>query len=115
MTHEFTKNTGIPLDTDILEEVPVRKLHTEYTEEDGKPVVKTSIKTVLEQQTVRYIHAPKEKLRCADGVHSFTCIDNHRYLFACKNCRFVRKVYPTTYIYEEDTGALIHRVTDKRI
>ena len=102
------KDFPFPLDTDIEEQVPVKKLGVDI-DEDGN--AKVSIRTVLEKQTVRYINAPKEKMRCKDGEHVFRSFKPSKWLFACVKCPFVRKVFPTTYRFEQSTGKLLHRKT----
>lgn len=101
-----------PLDTDIVEQVPVKKVSVE-ADKDGN--ITTSIKTIMEKQTVRYIHAPKEKFRCNDGDHVFRVFNMKKYMFACVKCPFVRKVYPSTYRFEESTGKLIHLETGQAV
>jgi Zn finger protein HypA/HybF involved in hydrogenase expression len=93
----------------------------EFTEEDVEiPTVKVdpetrrvSMTTKLEKQKTMYIESVKEKIRCKDGEHVFDCVDTHKYIFTCKNCRYSRQVYPSTYKFEN--GKLIHRVTGKVI
>ncbi len=101
-----------PLDTDIEEQIPVKKLGVDI-DEDGN--AKVSVKTVLEKQTVRYMNVPKEKHRCKDGEHVFRVFDSGKWMFACVNCPFVRKVYPTTYRFDEASGKLIHRRTGQSV
>lgn len=102
------KDFPFPLDTDIVEQVPVKKLSIDEVDEKTG-TAKFSVRTVLEKQTVRYINAPKEKARCRDGEHVFRVYNKKKYLFACTLCPFVRKVYPSTYMFKE--GKLIHRHT----
>ena len=111
---EFTKNTGIPLDVDIEEQVPVKKLVVDSFDEETE-TAKVSIKTVLEKRTVRYMHVPKTKHRCKDGEHVFRIFNRNKYLFACTLCPFVRKVFPTTYRFDRASGKLIHRITGQAV
>jgi len=99
-----------PLDTDIIEQIPVRKMTVDSIDEKTGSA-KYSVKTVLEEQTVRYINAPKERHRCTPGQHVFRVFNKKKYLFACVKCPFVRKVYPSTYMFKAETGQLIHRHT----
>lgn len=92
-----------PLNTFIEEEVPVKK--NRFDPQSGRI---TSV-TQMEKVKTMYIDAPAVKHRCKDGEHVFKCVDNHRYIFSCLNCRYSRKVYPTTYEFKD--GKLIHRIT----
>lgn len=109
---DFTQQTGIPLDKDVVEQVPVTKYVSEV-DEAGQ--IKTSVKSVMEQRTVRYTHVPKERVRCNTGDHVFRILDNRKYLFACTKCPFVRKVYPTTYTFDATSGKITHRITGQSI
>jgi len=101
-----------PLDTDIIEEVPVQKIRVDdINEKTG--AAKYSVKTVLERQTVRYIHAPKSKVRCKDGEHIFRPYDTRKGIFACTLCLYARKVFPSTYMFKD--GKLINRTTGRVI
>jgi hypothetical protein len=69
----------------------------------------------LEKQKTMYIHAPKEKIRCKAGEHSFICLDNHKYIFGCTKCSYKRIVYPVKYRYDRETKSLINRFTGEKI
>jgi hypothetical protein len=103
-----------PLDTDIEEQVPVKKVQIDEIDE-RKGTAKFSVKTVMEKQTVRYINAPKVKVRCKSGEHVFRPFKPKKWLFACKNCPFVVKVFPNTYKFDESTGKFINRKTGQAI
>jgi len=111
---DFTKDTGIPLDTDIEENIPVKKITVDEIDEK-RGTARFSVKTVMEKQTVRYMNVPKVRIRCPDGEHVFRILNKPKYLFACTKCPFVRKVYPSTYKYDQSTGKLIHRVTGRAV
>lgn len=98
-----------PLGQWTEEEVPVERISYD-------PRRKTFSKiTEMEKRKVMYVHAPKVKYRCKSGEHIFKVVDIHRYLFNCINCRYGRQVFPTTYKFNKDTGALIHKVTGERV
>ena len=101
------KEFPLPLDRDIIEQVPVPK-HS-FDPQTGK--IKTIIQ--MEQQTVRYMDIPKLKNRCKDGTHIFYPSHPKKWIFSCRNCNFSRKVYPHVYRFVD--GALIHKATGKRI
>lgn len=102
------KDFPYPLDTDIDEQIPVKKLGVTL---DDKGNARVSQKTVMTTQRVRYMNVPKVKHRCKDGEHIFKVLDSGKYLFSCTQCPFVRKVYPASYRFEESSGKLIHRYT----
>lgn len=103
------KDFNKPLGQWIEEDTVVKGL-------DFDPKTKTvSVQDKIVKTKTMYIHAPKDKLRCKDGEHVFAVVDKHKYIFQCKNCRFSRKVYPTTYRFDEATGALTHKYTDARV
>ena len=101
-----------PLDTDIEEQIPVKKIGVDI-DENGN--AKVSVKTVLEKQTVRYINAPKEKYRCKDGEHLFRVFNAGKWMFACINCPFVRKVLPTSHRFDLVSKKLINRRTGQAV
>lgn len=101
-----------PLNQDVVEQVPVEKIAIDF-DEKGRP--QASVKTVMQKQTVRYIHVPKSRIRCPAGQHIFRVYNMQKYLFACTKCPFVRKVFPTTYRFDEATGKLIHRITGQAV
>jgi hypothetical protein len=105
---EFQKNNpNVKLGEFTEEDIPVQGIKFD-------PETKSvSLTTKMEKQKVMYIDAPKEKVRCKDGEHFFECVDNHKYIFSCKNCHYSRQVYPTTYKFENHK--LIHRITGKVI
>ena len=112
MSDQDVKDFPFPLNQDIEEQVPVRKISVDEIDEKAG-TAKFSVKTVLEKQTVRYIHAPKSKARCKDGEHIFRVYHAKKGLFACTHCPYVRKVYPSTYMFKD--GKLIHRHTGRVI
>lgn len=108
------KDFPYPLDTDIEEQIPVRKVVVDDIDEK-KGTAKFSVRTVLEKQTVRYMNVPKVKHRCKDGGHVFRVLNAPKWLFGCTQCQFSRKVFPSTYRFEQATGKLIHRRTGRAI
>ena len=108
------KDFPYPLDTDIIEQVPVQKVSVdEIDEKTGS--AKFSVKTIMQQRTTRYINAPLVKARCKPGEHVFRVYNAKKWLFACTLCPFVRKVFPTTYRFDESTGKLIHVITGRAV
>lgn len=106
------KDFPFPLDTDIVEQVPVKKVGVDI-DENGKVNVK--VKTVMEKQTVRYMHVPKVRVRCPIGQHFWRVYVMRKWLFACTKCPFVRRVYPGTYRFIAETGKLINKKTGQEI
>jgi hypothetical protein len=104
---KFTEETGIPLNEEVEEQIPVKK----YKIENGK------VSTAIELETVKttYIEVKPQKIRCKDGEHVFRVVDGSKGLFKCENCGFHRQVYPSVYQYDQTTGALINKRTLKRI
>jgi len=96
-----------PLDTDIEEDIPVRK--NKFDPATGK--VYSVVE--LEKQKVRYINAPPEKHRCKPGDHTFIVINLKRSIFGCTKCQYSRMVYPTKYRYDEKTKKLINKFTQE--
>lgn len=104
------QNPNIKFGEEVTEQVPVKKV--QYNPETKKV---TSI-TELENIKTTYMNIPFEKYRCQDGTHVFEpTYPLTKYVFKCKNCRFSRKVYPVKYKFDEKTGALLNRFTNKRI
>lgn len=100
------KDFPFPLDTDIEEQIPVRKVSIdEIDEKTGR--AKFSVKTVMEKQTVRYMNAPKIKHRCKPGEHVFRVLDAKRGIFGCTLCQFAARIHPANYMFKD--GKLIHR------
>jgi len=106
------KDFPFPLDVDIEEQVPVRRVTVDNIDEK-KGSANYSVKTVMEKQTVRYMNVPKTKNRCKDGDHVFRPFNIKKGMFACTNCPYVRKVYPSTYRFVD--GKFIHRITGRAI
>lgn len=111
---KFTEKTGIPLDTDIEEQIPVRKVVIDSIDEKAG-TAKFSVKTVLEKQTVRYMNVPKSKYRCKDNEHTYRILAARKWLFGCTKCPFSRRVYPSTHTVDLTTGIIIHKATGRRI
>lgn len=111
-SEDFTRDTGILLDTDIDEQIPVRRVVVEDIDEK-KGTAKVSVKTIMEKQTVRYMHVPKVKIRCQDGEHIFRIFNMRKWMFACTKCLYVIKIYPSTYKYDQITGKITHRATGR--
>lgn len=108
------KDFPFPLDQDIEEQVPVKKIVVDEIDEK-KGSARFSVKTVMEKQTVRYMDVPKTKVRCGDGSHQWRPFDIRKGLFACIKCPYVRKVYPSTYRFDKETKQFIHRITGRAI
>lgn len=106
-SHSEEKKFPFPLNVDIEEQVPVKKM--KFDPESKEVTTAWS----MEKRTTRYIEVPKEKHRCANGEHIFKVIDGGRGIFACTLCPFRRKVYPSTYKFLD--GKLIHKITGKII
>ena len=105
--NKFTEETGIPLNEEVEEQIPVKK----YKIENGK------VSTAIELETVKttYIEVKPQKIRCKDGEHVFQVVDGSKGLFECTLCPFHRQVYPIRYMYDKAIGALIDKRTLKRI
>jgi len=104
---DFTKETGIPLNQFIEEDIPVQ--HLNYDPE--KKRVFSSYQ--LEKVKTMYINAPKEKHRCSSGQHVFELANQRKAIFSCTKCSFSKKVYPSTYMYINKK--LIHKITKKAV
>lgn len=102
---EDAKKFPFPLDVDIEEQIPVKKVKF-----DPKTERITSVYE-METRITRYMDVPKEKHRCKDGEHEFKCIDGGRGIFNCRHCPFTRKVYPSSYKFID--GKLIHKQTGR--
>lgn len=111
MSDQELKDFPYPINTDIEEEVPVKKISVDEIDEK-KGTAKFSVKTVMEKQTVRYLHVPKTKNRCKPGDHRFRPLDARKGYFGCTLCPYAVKIHPANYMFDE--GKLIHRRT-KRI
>ena len=105
MADKFTK----PLNQWVEEETPIQK--RTFDPESRRFITTTEIQRT---KTI-YYDVPKVKLRCQAGTHVFKVLDKHKYLFKCINCPFIRKVYPTTYKFDEKTGFLTHILTGTRV
>lgn len=108
------KDFPFPLDVDIEEQVPVKKIVVDDIDEK-KGSARFSVKTVMEKQTVRYMNVPKSKVRCKDGTHQFRPFNVKKGLFACLNCPYVRKIFPSTYRFDKESKQFIHRITGRAI
>ena len=95
-----------PLDQDIEEQVPVKRISVDEVDEKTGSA-KFSVKTVMEKQTVRYMHVPKVKARCKPGDHVFRVLDAKKGMFGCTLCPFAARIHPANYMFKE--GKLIHR------
>lgn len=100
-------NPHIKLGVDIEEEVPVLK-----NQFDPK-THKVSSVYQLEKVRTRYIDAPKEKVSCKTGGHNYRVADKHRWIFACNNCTFARRAFPTTHRFSN--GQLIRKDTNQLV
>lgn len=100
----FTRETGIPLDQDVTEQIPVRK--NVFDQKTG--TVRSTVQ--LENVTVRYIHSPKDKVSCNRGEHDFHVVDNRKWLFACRSCAIQKKVTPFSHKFIN--GKLISKRTN---
>lgn len=107
---DFTKKTGIPLNVDVVEQVPIRKITVDSIDEETGSA-KFSVKTVMETQTVRYLHSPKVRVRCNTGEHIFRPLDIKKGIFGCTKCPFAARIHPANYIFKD--GQLIHRDTKR--
>lgn len=110
MTNKNPEDFPYPLNTDIIEQVPVQKVSVDEIDEK-RGTAKFSVKTVMEKQTVRYIHAPKNKYRCKPGDHMFRVLDRKKGVFGCVHCQFAARIHPANYRFKD--GKLIHRRTGR--
>lgn len=110
MSDQELKDFPFPLDTDIEEQIPVRKISIDEVDEKTGGA-KYSIKTKMEKQTVRYIHAPKSKYRCKSGDHTFRVLDAQKGIFGCTLCPFAVRIHPANYMFKD--GKLTHRRTGR--
>lgn len=110
MTDKDLKDFPFPLDTDIEEQVPVQRISVDSIDEKTGSA-RFSVKTVMEKQTVRYIHAPKVKTRCRPGEHVFRPLDTRKGVFGCTLCPFAARIHPANYRFKD--GKLIHRRTHR--
>lgn len=99
-----------PLDTDLEQQIPVQRISVDNID-DRTGAATYSVKTVIEKQHVRYIHAPKERYRCQPGEHVFRVLNKKRGVFGCQKCQFAARIHPANYKY--DNGKLIHRDTGR--
>lgn len=104
MSKDNIEDFPFPLDTDVEETVPVQK--NSFNPDTGR-VTSTY---QLEKVKTRYIHAPKEKLRCKPGDHIFRVLDNRKWIFGCTICPFAKKVSPATFTFNK--GKLISKATE---
>jgi hypothetical protein len=100
------KDFPYPLDTDIEEQVPVKRISIDSVDEKTG-AARFSVKTVMEKQTVRYMDVPKTKYRCKPGEHVFRVLDKKKGVFGCTLCPFAAKIHPANYMFKD--GKLIHR------
>jgi hypothetical protein len=104
MSDKFPK----PLNVFVDEEIPVKRFNLDP--ETNK--ITTSDEVAIAR--TMYIEAVPEKYRCKTGEHYFEpTIPLGHYIFKCRNCPFSRKVYPTTYRFEN--GKLIHKVSSQAV
>lgn len=104
------KDFPYPLDTDIVEQTPVQKIDVEF---DEKGIPKTSVKTVMQKQIVRYMNVPKVKIRCAPGQHFWGHYDKKKWLFGCNKCRYVIRVYPSTHTVDLTAGTIQNKASGR--
>ena len=77
-----------------------------HTLKDGKIVKGTKII----QEKVMYVKPQTNKVMCAPGKHDWYSLDPNKGIFACRKCKFQRRVYPTTYtFYEDESGGHLKR------
>src|SRR4051812_26258679 len=99
-----------PIGVDIVEQTPVQKIDVEFND---KGIPKTSIKTVMQKSLVRYIHAPKDKIRCAPGQHFWGHYNKKQWLFGCSKCRFVIRVFPSTHTVDLTAGTIQNKASGR--
>lgn len=99
----------IPLNTFIEEDIPVQKIKFDI---ETKKITRV---TELEKQRTMYIEAPFKKLRCQPGQHVFRVLDNHKYLFGCKSCKYKVRVNPAYFSFDSKTGYLTSKTSGERV
>lgn len=97
-------NPHIKLGEFVEEEVPVLK--NSFDTNTGK--VTSSYQ--LEKVRTKYVNAPKQKVSCKTGVHSYKVLDVHKWIFGCVNCPYSKKAFPTTHKFID--GQLISKATN---
>lgn len=102
----MTEDFPYPLDTDIVEQVPVQRVTVDDIDERTGSA-RFSVKTVMEKQTVRYMNVPKSKYRCKPGDHVFRVLQAKKGIFGCTLCPFSARIHPANYMFKD--GKLIHR------
>jgi len=111
------KDFPYPIGEEVEEEVPVQRISVDEIDElSGK--AKFSIKTEMRKQKVKYIHVPKNKLRCKPGEHIFRPLNTKKGIFGCTQCPYSMRVFPTHYKFvpTDDSGMLgklVQRSTNK--
>lgn len=89
MNQDDIKDFPHPLNEWIEEEVVVQK--NKYDKDTGK-IYRTH---EIEKVKTKYFHAPPERIRCPKNDHYFVSFDPKKWLFVCKNCKTVKKVFPS--------------------
>jgi hypothetical protein len=101
-----------PFDEWVEEEVTIRKLvPTEIDETTGK--FKLEYKDLKTTQKTMYVNPAQRKVMCSQGTHEFFCIDNHKYLFACRKCDFRKQAFPVTYDLID--SSLVHKISGIKV
>ncbi len=87
-----------PINEWTEEDIMVRTMSPEQTKEG----VKLTVKDVPAKQKVMYINAPIKKAICKRGEHNWYLKDNRKYLFACRNCGYIFRAFPTEFEFENN-------------
>lgn len=103
--NDFSKdNPHIKLGEWTEEEIAVKKNH--FDTKTGK-VTSTY---QLEKVRTKYVNAPKQKVSCKTGGHSYRIADSHKWIFTCEKCPYSKKAFPTTHKFVK--GQLINKATN---
>ena len=107
-TEDFLKdNPHIKLGEEVIEEIPVLK-------NSFDPKTKQVFSTYqLEKVKTRYIDAPKVKVSCKLGGHTYRIADPKRWIFICTVCPFSRRAFPTTHRFTQ--GKLINKASGQPV
>lgn len=104
-------NFPYPLDTEIIEEVPILKTKVDVDEKTNKPIYSRVYE--MEQRKTIYFDPPKNKVACADGKHSWSCENIHSYTYSCANCPRKIRIDPIHFDVQGDQ--IISKLTGKPV
>ncbi len=107
MSKPFNK----PIGEWIEEEVQIPVMTPQVNEKEGRVEFKQRMTTAT-RKTMYSDNKPRVVM-CRN--HHFLSHDKKKSIFRCRKCNYHKIAYPVTYRFNQQTGKLIHRITNIRV